>query len=95
MARVTTHPGEMLYHEFMVPYAMTGRALAKRIGVPANRITDLVRSRRGMTADTAIRLETLFGMPAYVWMRLQEQHDLSQALASGDYSGIEPIERAA
>lgn len=91
MARVTTHPGEMLYHEFMLPMALSARALARKMDVPANRITALLKGERSVTADTAIRLEKALGMSAMFWMRLQDSHDLSKALSEVDYSRIEPI----
>ena len=54
--RITTHPGEMLAEEFLVPLKMSASALAAEIGVPANRLTEMVAGRRNMTADTALRL---------------------------------------
>ncbi len=92
MARVTTHPGRMLYLEFMEPLGLSSRELAERIGVPANRISELVAGRRSMTADTAIRLERLFGMPADFWLRVQSGHDASKARAENDYSAIRPFD---
>ncbi len=91
MARVTTHPGEMLHHEFMLPMGLSARALARKMDVPANRITALLKGERSVTADTAIRLEKALGMSAMFWMRLQDHYDLSKALSEVDYSRIEPI----
>lgn len=91
MTRVSTHPGRMLLLEFMQPYGLSSRALAERIGVPANRISELVAGRRTMTADTAIRLEKLFGMPADFWLRVQASHDASRARSEHDYSSIAPF----
>lgn len=95
MARIRTHPGDMLYHEFMEPLGLSSRALARRMDVPANRISALVKGERGMSADTAIRLEKALGMSAQFWMRLQASHDLSKALVEGDFSRVERIEPAA
>ncbi|MDP3899427.1 MAG: HigA family addiction module antitoxin [Mesorhizobium sp.] len=92
MARVTTHPGEMLREEFMVPLGLSARALARKMDIPANRITAIINGTRSVTADTAIRLEKTFGMSAEFWMRLQDSHDLSKALAEVDYSGVKRIE---
>lgn len=81
MKRVTTHPGEMLEEEFLKPLDMSARALAKEIGVPANRLTEIIAKRRGMTADTAIRLAQFFGSSAEFWMNLQSIYDLTVAVA--------------
>jgi antitoxin HigA-1 len=78
MARITTHPGDMLHHEFLVPMGISARTLASAMNVPANRITDLVRGRRGITADTALRLEKVLGMSARFWMNLQQSYDISK-----------------
>jgi addiction module HigA family antidote len=78
----------MLYHEFMVPYELSARAVAKLLDVPANRITSLVNGDRGMTADTALRLEKVFGMSAAFWMRLQASYDESKARTEHDYSAL-------
>ena len=88
MPRITTHPGSMLYHEFMLPHELSARALAKLMDVPANRITSLVNGDRSVTADTALRLERVFGMSAEFWMRLQASHDESKARAERDYSAL-------
>ena len=88
--RITTHPGEMLREEFLKPWGLSASALARAIGVPPNRITDLCRERRDMTADTALRLAQYTGMGADFWLGLQLDHDLSKAKAEHDYSQIEP-----
>lgn len=90
MGRITTHPGEMLIEEFMTPFGLSARELSRELGVPHNRITELVSGRRGMTADTALRLERYFGMEARFWMNLQAAHDLSLARESTSYKGISP-----
>jgi len=94
MKRVTTHPGEMLIEEFMVPLGLSARGLARALDVPHNRISELVAGRRSMTADTAVRLERYFGMEARFWLNLQSAHDLSRARAEGDYENIKPREAA-
>jgi antitoxin HigA-1 len=95
MARIKTHPGEMLLEEFMKPYELSARAIARLLNVPPNRITQLVSGERSMTADTALRLEKLFGMPAYMWMGFQVDYDESVARANNDYSHIKPFENIA
>ena len=90
MARVRTHPGEILRTEFLEPLDMSARALAEAIGVPANRLSDIIRGRRGVTADTAIRLGRYFGTDPRFWINLQAAHDLSLAAQEHDYSGIRP-----
>ncbi len=77
--RVTTHPGEMLRDEFLKPLAMSQNALAMRIRVPATRIGEIVKGRRAITPDTALRLARFFGNSAEFWMNLQQLHDLSKA----------------
>ena len=86
--RIRTHPGEVLRKEYLVPLGMSARQLAEVIGVPGNRISDIVRERRGMTADTAIRLGRYFKVEPRFWLNLQQNHELSEAEAETDYSGI-------
>jgi antitoxin HigA-1 len=88
MARGTTHPGEIIREDYLVPLGMSARALGEALGVPGNRISDIVRERRGITADTAIRLARYFNTTPQFWIGLQTAHDLSKAEAEGDYSGI-------
>jgi antitoxin HigA-1 len=88
MPRIRTHPGEILETEYLAPLQMSSAALAKELGVPANRISDIVRRRRGMTADTALRLGRFFRTTPDFWMNLQSAHDISKAAADHDYSRI-------
>jgi addiction module HigA family antidote len=90
MTRIKTHPGEILREEFLAPLGMSARALAAALGVPANRISDILRERRDISADTAIRLGRYFGTDAHFWINLQTAHDLSKAEAQGDYSKVTP-----
>ena len=76
------HPGEILLTEFMEPLGLTGYRLAKELAVPAPRIGDLVRGKRSISADTALRLGIYFGLPAQFWMNLQNEYDLRRAAAS-------------
>ena len=73
------HPGEVLREDFLVPAGLTANALAKALHVPAPRINDIVRQRRGVTADTAMRLARYFGGDAHSWLNLQAIYDLRVA----------------
>jgi antitoxin HigA-1 len=90
MPRVRTHPGEVLREEYLVPLGMSARALAKALGVPANRITEIMRGDRAISADTAIRFGRYFGTDPRFLINLQAAHDLSVAEAGHDYSRIAP-----
>src|SRR3990172_8040013 len=70
------HPGEVLREDYLVPLGMSANALAKALNVPAPRINDIVRERRGVTADTAMRLARYFGGDARSWLNLQAAYDL-------------------
>jgi antitoxin HigA-1 len=72
-------PGEILKEEFLKPTGLTANVLAKAIGVPANRITAILKDQRGITGDTAIRLGTFFKTSAEFWMNLQMTYDLRTA----------------
>jgi len=73
------HPGEVLREDFLVPSGLTANALAKALHVPAPRINDIVRERRGISADTAMRLSRYFGGDAHSWLNLQSVYDLRVA----------------
>ena len=77
-----THPGAMLLEEFLAPLGMTQRDLAVRLGVSYPRINELIHGKRGVTPDTALRLERLFGMEAQFWLNLQLAWDLYHAARS-------------
>ena len=70
------HPGEILREEFLVPLGLNAHALAMEIKVPAPRINDIVRERRAITPDTALRLARYFGTTAQFWLNLQTSYDL-------------------
>jgi addiction module HigA family antidote len=72
-------PGEVLREEFMIPLGLSGRALARELGVPSNRITEIVAGERSITAETAILLGERFGTSAEMWLNLQMAHDLEEA----------------
>jgi len=79
------HPGEILREEYMVPLGLSATALAHALGVTPARINDIVRERRGITADTALRLARYFSTDAQSWINLQTAYDLRVAeLAAGE-----------
>ncbi len=74
------HPGEMLLEEFLRPLGLRQSVAANELGISRNRLNELVLGKRSVTADTAIRLERRFKMPARFWLHLQANHDLQTAL---------------
>ena len=88
-----THPGEMLLEEFLKPLGIAQVELAKCIGVSYPRVNELIHGKRGMTPDTALRLERLFGMEAQFWLNLQLAWDLYQAMHSPAATELATIQR--
>ena len=88
--RIKPHPGEMLREEFLEPLGLSGRALADALCVPHNRINDILRGRRGISADTAIRLGKYFRTSPEMWLNMQSAHELSKARAeqAEDYERV-------
>ena len=80
--RPPTHPGEMLLKEFLEPLGVSQAEAAKRIVVPFQRLNAIVKGRRSVSADTALRLEALTGWDAQIWLALQAKWDLWHALRS-------------
>jgi addiction module HigA family antidote len=74
------HPGEVLREEFLIPHGLSAHALAQALRVPAPRINDIVRERRGVTPDTALRLARYFGTTPQFWLNLQASYDLKIAM---------------
>ena len=72
-------PGEILREEFMRPLGITVSALAREIGVPPNRISQIVNGKRAFSADTALRLGKYFGMSPEIWLDLQSEYELRLA----------------
>ena len=70
------HPGEILLEEFLKPLKMSANALSIALRIPAPRINDLVREKRGLSADTALRLARYFGSTAQFWLNLQTAYEL-------------------
>jgi addiction module HigA family antidote len=89
------HPGEILLSEFMEPLGLTAYRLAKDLHISAPRVNDLVRGKRGITADTALRLARYFGNSAQFWLGLQSGHDLWIASRSKSWSRVKPRMKAA
>jgi len=76
---VPVHPGEILPDEFLTPLGLSVYGLAKAIKVPRSRANDIVRGRRGVGADSVLRLARHFGTTAAFWINLQARHDLDVA----------------
>ncbi len=74
------HPGEVLREEFLVPLGLSAHALAQALRVPAPRVNDIVRERRGISPDTALRLARHFGTTPQFWLNLQASYDLKIAM---------------
>ena len=73
------HPGVTLCEDFMEPYDLSANGLSKALGIPQNRISDIVRGRRGITADTALKLKRAFGVSGSFWLNLQSHYELEVA----------------
>lgn len=94
--RAPTHPGEMLLEEFLKPLGVTQTAFAFRLGVSYPRLNEIIKGRRGVTVDTALRLEKVLGMSAGFWLGLQHDWDLWHALtgpAAEEIAKLEPLPR--
>jgi len=88
------HPGEVLLEEFLTPMGISQSALARAAGVPPRRINEIVLGKRGVTADTAVRMAVALGTSERFWLGLQADYDLKEAhRALG--SAVERIERIA
>ena len=76
------HPGEVLREEFMIPLEITAYRLSKDLGIPQTRISEILKGRRRISADTALRLSKYFGNSAKFWLGLQDDYDLEEELNS-------------
>jgi addiction module HigA family antidote len=94
--RPPTHPGEMLLAEFLEPLGLTQVELAQRIGVPFQRINQIVKQKRSVTPDTALRFAQLLGTTPEFWLNLQQNWDLYEAMTESarEISRIKPLKRA-
>lgn len=92
--RPPTHPGEFLLEEFLKPADVSQVEAAARMGIPFQRLNEIARGRRGVTADTAILLEALTGMDAQVWLTMQANWELWHALkVRGRRPKVKPLEQ--
>jgi addiction module HigA family antidote len=89
------HPGDILKTEFMEPLGLSSYRLTKDLHVSAPRINDLVRGKRSITADTAMRLGTYFGTSAQLWLGLQMDHDIWVAAKNKSLAKVKPRAQAA
>lgn len=91
------HPGEVLREEFLKPMGLSVYALAKRLHVPAPRMNDIVLERRGITADTALRLARFFQTSDQFWLNLQGAYEISRVKheRAGELNKIEPLSASA
>lgn len=94
--RQPTHPGEMLREEFLIPFRLTQRELAEAIGVPYQRVNEIVNQRRGITPSTALRLAEYFGTSSGFWLNGQMRWDLYRAAKAEatELRGIRPLSRS-
>jgi len=90
--RPPTHPGEMLFEEFIKPLALTQTELARRLGVSYPRLNEIIKGRRSVTPDTALRLSRVLGMSADFWLGLQQDWDLWHAMNSPEAKQINLLE---
>src|SRR5690349_10374994 len=76
------HPGEVLSEEFLIPFEISAYKLAKDIGIPQTRVSEIIKGNRRITADTALRLSKYFGNSAKFWLGLQDDFDLEEEKAA-------------
>ena len=88
------HPGEILLEEFMIPLEITAYKLAKDIDVPQTRISEIIKEKRRITADTALRLSNYFGNSAKFWLGLQDDYDIEfeKTLKEIEFKNIIPFD---
>jgi addiction module HigA family antidote len=77
--RVSVHPGEILLHEYLEPLELSQAEFARALRIPLNRVNEIVKGKRGITAETALLFADYFKTSPEVWMNLQMAHDLSKA----------------
>ncbi|MES2371789.1 MAG: HigA family addiction module antitoxin [Bacteroidota bacterium] len=87
------HPGEVLLEEFLLPFNISAYKLAKDIGIPQTRISEIVKGNRRITADTALRLSKYFGNSAKFWLGLQDDFDIEEekVIKSGILNSIKTL----
>jgi len=89
--RQPTTPGEIINEEFLRPLEMSQAELARKMGVPTNRISQLIAGKRGLTAETALRLEAVLGIDATTWMNLQSTCDIWAAKQGKPAKGLKRL----
>ena len=89
------HPGEVLQEEFLVPLGLSAYRLSKETYIPQTRISEIIRGKRGITADTALRLAKYFGTTSKFWLGLQDDYDLeeNEYKIKKELENIMPLER--
>lgn len=89
------HPGEVLQEEFLVPLRLSAYRLSKETYIPQTRISEIIRGKRGITADTALRLAKYFGTTSKFWLGLQDDYDLeeNEYKIKKELENILPLER--
>lgn len=98
MERVANiHPGEVLLEEFLKPFEISAYKLSKDIGIPQTRISEIIKGRRRITADTALRLSHYFGTSPKFWLGLQDDYDLEEEelTKKDEFASIKRIENSA
>jgi len=90
--RPPTHPGEMLLEEFIKPFNITQTKLAQKLGVSYPRLNEIIKGRRSVTPDTALRLSQVLGMSADFWLGLQQDWDLWHAMNSPKAAEIKQLQ---
>ncbi len=96
--RPPTHPGEMLMAEFLEPLGISQSAFAQQLGVSYPRLNTIIRAKRAVTPDTALRLERVLGMPADFWLGLQQDWDLwhaKRATGAAAIARLRPLSKRA
>ncbi|TVQ71107.1 MAG: addiction module antidote protein, HigA family [Balneolaceae bacterium] len=89
------HPGKILAEEFLQPLGISQRAFSRQIDVPPNRVNEIIRGRRAVSGDTAIRLSLALGTSAEMWLRLQYRYELEKAQEEADPKLLEKIQPVA
>lgn len=78
--RIKTHPGAVLNEEFIIPLGITAHYLSKQLNLSPSRIAEIIKGKRSITANTAIRLAKFFGTSSQFWLNLQMEYDISKEL---------------
>ena len=84
------HPGEILSEEFLIPLKISAYRLSKDINIPQTRVSEILKGRRRITADTALRLSNYFGNSAKFWLGLQDDYDIEEEISTkkNEFKGI-------